>query len=100
MLLRATLRYLPCLLLLTIIALTGCGGTATQQQQPPPPPPPPPPGLSQIKHIIFLAEENRSFDHYFGKINDYRKKEKLTKKKKSIKSKEETEIKRKEKEYL
>ncbi|HKW19006.1 MAG TPA: alkaline phosphatase family protein [Terriglobales bacterium] len=38
----------------------------------PPPPPPPPSGLSQIKHIIFLAEENRGFEHYFGKLNDYR----------------------------
>jgi phospholipase C len=27
---------------------------------------------SSVKHIVFLAEENRSFDHYFGKLNDYR----------------------------
>jgi phospholipase C len=66
---HATLRYLPLLMLLTMAAiLTGCGGGSST----PPPPPPPPPGLSSIKHIIFLAEENRSFDHYFGKINDYR----------------------------
>jgi len=27
---------------------------------------------TSINHIIFLAEENRSFDHIFGKLNDYR----------------------------
>src|SRR5215475_936119 len=52
---------------------TGTGGTqqATVQltvTQPPPPPPPP----AVANHIIFLAEENRGFDHYFGKLNDYR----------------------------
>jgi phospholipase C len=41
---------------------------------PPPPPPPPPPsgGLSNIKHVFFLLQENRSFDNYFGKMGDYR----------------------------
>ena len=29
-------------------------------------PPPPPPGVSQIKHIVFIIKENRSFDQYFG----------------------------------
>ena len=28
--------------------------------------------LSAIQHIIFVAEENRSFDSYFGKLNEYR----------------------------
>jgi phospholipase C len=28
--------------------------------------------LSAIKHIIFVAEENRSFDTYFGKLDEYR----------------------------
>jgi phospholipase C len=27
---------------------------------------------NSVNHIVFLAEENRSFDHYFGKLNDYR----------------------------
>jgi phospholipase C len=36
------------------------------------PSPPPPPPSNPINHIIFLAEENRSFDHYFGKLNDSR----------------------------
>jgi phospholipase C len=31
-----------------------------------------PPGLSELKHIIWMFQENRSFDHYFGHMNDYR----------------------------
>lgn len=30
------------------------------------------PGLASINHIIFMLQENRSFDHYFGHLNDYR----------------------------
>ena len=44
------------------------------------PPVPPTPGpnngstgdLSAINHIIFMSQENRSFDTYFGHLNDYR----------------------------
>jgi phospholipase C len=28
--------------------------------------------MAKIKHIIFVAQENRSFDTYFGKLNEYR----------------------------
>jgi phospholipase C len=28
-------------------------------------------GISSINHIIFLAQENRSFDNYFGALRDY-----------------------------
>jgi phospholipase C len=28
-------------------------------------------GLSQVSHIIFMAQENRSFDHYFGALRQY-----------------------------
>jgi len=28
--------------------------------------------LQSINHIIFMAQENRGFDHYFGHLNDYR----------------------------
>jgi phospholipase C len=76
---RATLNSLLPLFALTILTmLTGCGniGTpsaATPTPTPTPTPDPTPnPGLSAVQHIIFLAEENRSFDHYFGKLNDYR----------------------------
>lgn len=67
---RATLRYLPVFFAVTVSAiLSGCGGSSSTPVQTTPPPPP---NLNVIKHIIFLAEENRSFDSYFGKMNDYR----------------------------
>lgn len=28
--------------------------------------------ISQVKHIVWMLQENRSFDNYFGKLNDYR----------------------------
>lgn len=28
--------------------------------------------ISQVKHILIMLQENRSFDHYFGKLGDYR----------------------------
>jgi phospholipase C len=34
--------------------------------------PKPKPGLEQIKHVIFLMMENRSFDHYFGSMRGVR----------------------------
>jgi phospholipase C len=34
-------------------------------------------GLTSINHIIFIAQENRSFDTYFGHLNDYRAKQGL-----------------------
>lgn len=39
---------------------TGGGGGTT-----------PPASLSSINHIIFIAQENRSFDHYFGALRQY-----------------------------
>jgi phospholipase C len=29
-------------------------------------------GINQVKHIIFLVQENRSFDNYFGKLGEYK----------------------------
>ncbi|MCU1286149.1 MAG: Phospholipase [Acidobacteriales bacterium] len=29
-------------------------------------------GITALNHIIFMLQENRSFDSYFGKLNDYR----------------------------
>jgi phospholipase C len=57
------------------VATTGCGGRGADN------PEPPPDGggngggsgsLSKIEHIIFTMQENRSFDHYFGKLPQYR----------------------------
>jgi phospholipase C len=33
--------------------------------------PAPPSGLTKLNHIIFLAQENRSLDHYFGELRQY-----------------------------
>ncbi len=65
---RVALRSLfPLFALTTLAVLVGCGsGTKGSSTTPPPNDP------SPVQHIIFLSEENRSFDHYFGKLNDYR----------------------------
>jgi len=49
-----------------IALLSGCRGLVSGTT--------PPPGggdLTEINHIIFLAQENRSFDHYFGDMRKY-----------------------------
>src|SRR5437016_4026105 len=38
----------------------------------PTPTPAPSPGIKSIQHIVFMHQENRSFDHYFGNLNNYR----------------------------
>jgi phospholipase C len=50
---------------------TGAGGTVTQTAVVSVVPAPPP-GTSPIKHIIFMVQENRSFDNYFGRLGPYR----------------------------
>ena len=35
-------------------------------------PPAPPAAMTALKHIVFTFQENRSFDTYFGKMNEYR----------------------------
>ncbi len=34
--------------------------------------PPPPAGMTKIRHIVYQLQENRSFDDYFGVMNQYR----------------------------
>jgi phospholipase C len=41
------------------------------QQGPGAPPLPQDPGVSAINHIVFMAQENRSFDQYFGQLAAY-----------------------------
>jgi hypothetical protein len=62
------------------LVLAGCGGmagnTSANPNSAPPPPPPPPPStpadLTAVNHIIFMMQENQSFDRYFGQLNTYR----------------------------
>jgi phospholipase C len=35
-------------------------------------PPAPPASMLAMKHIVFVLQENRSFDNYFSKMNEYR----------------------------
>ena len=53
---------------ISIMFLAGCRGLGTDTN---PPPPPPPGDITQIKHIIILAQENRGFEHYFGAMRQY-----------------------------
>src|SRR5581483_8259804 len=58
------------LLLVLTVGLSGCQGLGPASS----PPPPTNPALNgSLNHIIFMAQENRSFDHYFGQLNAYRK---------------------------
>jgi len=73
-----TMSKLVCLLLLALASvMAGCGGGATGKSADPPPsnndPPPPPAGsLNDVNHIIYMLQENRGFDEYFGQLNTYR----------------------------
>jgi phospholipase C len=63
------------LALLSLAVLTGCQGLGASSGGPTPTPTPSPTpagSLQSVNHIIFMMQENRSFDAYFGKINDYR----------------------------
>src|SRR5690242_14677015 len=63
-------RYAAALATISIAAmLTGCQGLASA----PPPPPQNTGGTLQnsVNHIIFMAQENRGFDHMFGHLPQY-----------------------------
>ncbi|HTW59101.1 MAG TPA: alkaline phosphatase family protein [Terriglobales bacterium] len=51
--------------------LWGCQGLTNSTTTPPTSPPPPPATINSIKHIIFMAQENRSLDTYFGQLPAY-----------------------------
>jgi phospholipase C len=58
---------------LSLTMLTGCQGLGASTAPTPTPTPTAQTGsLQSVNHIIFMMQENRSFDSYLGKINDYR----------------------------
>lgn len=67
-------RVLPAvcsvLLVLLFLVAMGCVGLPNTTSQPTPPPNPG--TLQSITHVIFMLQENRSFDSYFGMLNPYR----------------------------
>src|SRR5205807_1332307 len=67
-------RFLLVVTAALTLTLCACQGVGTSP--PPvttnPPPPPPLKDLTAVNHIIFMMQENRSFDSYFGRINDFR----------------------------
>jgi len=58
-----------------LVVLTGCGGGGGGKSSPSLTPPTP--DIKNINHIIYMLQENRSFDHYFGQINQYRQQQGL-----------------------
>jgi phospholipase C len=59
--------------LAVLLGLAACQGIVAGAPQFPLPTPNPNATLqNSVNHIIFMMQENRSFDAYFGKLNDYR----------------------------
>lgn len=71
-----TRNLVACFLAVFVLGvLTGCQGVGFGSNNPTPSPTPAPSpvgSLQSVNHIIFMMQENRSFDAYFGKMNDYR----------------------------
>src|SRR6266851_236822 len=75
-------RVLTVLVLGLAVIAASCGGGTTPKvvnppaptatSPPPPPPAPPPADITVVNHIVYMLQENRSFDHYFGQLNTYR----------------------------
>lgn len=72
------MRYVLCLFVcfVFLLSLTGCGGALAGGSAPSATPSPTPVSTSatlqnSVNHIIILAQENRSFDHYFGHLMQY-----------------------------
>jgi phospholipase C len=70
----------PLACFVVLLSLSGCGGVfggSSAGNNPPPSPSPTPTPVAtatlqnSVNHIIILAQENRSFDHYFGHLMQY-----------------------------
>ena len=54
------------------ILLSGCSTLSVGPGGSSPTPPPTPGSVNSIDHVIFMMQENHSFDNYFGMLNPYR----------------------------
>ncbi|MFI5056068.1 MAG: alkaline phosphatase family protein, partial [Actinomycetota bacterium] len=61
-------RLAACSVLVVLVAAacTAGGSTDTTTTTVPATTAPPPEGLQKLQHLIFIVQENRSFDQYFG----------------------------------
>jgi phospholipase C len=66
-----TSRYSLGLALLSGLSSLFLGGCTGLRPGPPSTPPPATGSLQSLNHIIIFAQENRSFDHYFGAMRAY-----------------------------
>ncbi|HEX2329011.1 MAG TPA: alkaline phosphatase family protein [Candidatus Angelobacter sp.] len=73
------MKHLASLCLILVSCLTiGCAGGALSSSSGPSPSPSPTPtgttsgGINAVNHVIFMMQENRSFDSYFGFMTQYR----------------------------
>jgi phospholipase C len=57
-----------------LVAIAGCRGLSNAPTQDVSSNPSEATLQKSLNHIIIMLQENRSFDHYFGKLNDYRAK--------------------------
>jgi phospholipase C len=65
------LRFVStCSFSLLLIGCAGLGGSSSSSS--PTPTASPQADIHSVNHIIFMLQENRSFDHYFGNLNSYR----------------------------
>src|SRR5437773_12505657 len=55
--------------LVALLALCGCQGLSSGSTSTTPPPTNL--GINSINHIVFMAQENRSFDTFFGQLPAY-----------------------------
>jgi phospholipase C len=62
------------LLVLAVSFFSGCGGLGTSPANAGAPIPPAntPQDITAINHVVFMLQENRSFDSYFGQLGAYR----------------------------
>src|SRR5947209_7086201 len=69
-------------IILSILAIL-LGGCSSVSNSPGPQPtalpgPAPVGDLTKVNHVVYMLQENRSFDHYFGQLNAYRQSQGVT----------------------